>query len=246
MDLLGVKKEILRITGRYDLVVSRNDLSDAGILNAIHEGQKHLENMYDLPILKGRMYKKLQAGKSRIDTDRFHRIDSVYYRTSSEEKFRPLEKAELPGLLTVYPDFTQSAPDGGRPFYWDFNYDRLTDDSLTVEELEEEGVYVYDSVNENPEEGADSILVRPVPNQEGTVMVLGLMRAKVLEQDADTNYWTVMAPKALVYATCLFLEGDKRNTEGTRDWANMIDIIMLPIAQKEIEKEDLNLGQMRG
>jgi hypothetical protein len=65
-------------------------------------------------------------------------------------------------------------------------------------------------------------------------------------QDTDTSYWTLEAPITLLFAALYQLEASYRNTEGVKDWLNVIDLDLDGLEKDRIAEEIMGVDQMEG
>lgn len=67
-----------------------------------------------------------------------------------------------------------------------------------------------------------------------------------MSDDTDTSYWTLEAPVTLLFAALYQLEASYRNTEGAKDWLNVIDLDLLGMEKDKISEEIMGVDQMEG
>lgn len=117
------------------------------------------------------------------------------------------------------------------------------------------------TVDNDTDEGIDKYITVAVndldrefnPHNPLLVGETDYFKSTVLEDNDDTNYWSVNFPQALILATARALERGHRNTQGVKDYTASINDILAGVGEDyavseiPIRKSDgLINSQMRG
>jgi len=254
MNLLQLRTKFIQLTGRYDLVVDRDDYADNGANYFIQAGQRWLDAHMPVGKMVMRLQKDLAAGNRILEFQRCKSIKEVWICSAEDEgdKVR-LEKKDLSWLRQEYPD-PISEIDLGDPAYWapvsialapeqkaltSANYSaQFTDDYEDIMFADEDdanfGHWIY-----------NAIVIYPPPDSTVTLEVWGIFES-MLESDTDVSYWSVKHEDASVLAAIMALEKHYRNTEGVKDMINAIGDILQGIDHDAVDSEIAEVDKMGG
>lgn len=244
MDLLGIRKQFIEYSGRYDLVVDTTDYEDNGADFFITEAIRELDrDRFQHDHSEAVKYTTLKAGDYIAQITKARVLNSVYY--GNGEQFVPLTYRYYDELRADYAK-SLKAVDSGGPLYWrplnlrhSPNLNRIESDTL-------EAISAYVDVATANYDEYDGVLVLPPPESDITLELHGLFYSDALVTDDDTNYWTMQEPTVLIMAGMRELERSYRNLTGANEWTANI--------QQKLEGKDLDLvaaqsskfDQMRG
>jgi hypothetical protein len=107
--------------------------------------------------------------------------------------------------------------------------------------------WLLNDIIEAGHESFNSILIMPPSDSANyTLEVWGLFYSDELVNDGDVSYWTEEHPLLLAKAAAYQLETSYRNSEGSKDMMNALEVDMLGIVKDYIEEEVAEISQMEG
>ncbi len=231
MNLLSVRTQFVKISGRYDLVVDTTAWVDNGANYYIQAGQDMLERIVGtLPDSEGRIWETLAVGGYYVSFQKRCRFITDVWINTSDERYQ-LEKKSWEWLKGEYPE-TISASDNGEPLYYcpaKLREVDATDKGAT-------GVfYNYTLANSKDFRG---IIVLPATDEQIDVEIVGDFYQPLLSLDADTNIWTLMFPDVLIKAAVYQLELFYKDRYKLK---NMLDAIAYDVLEigKDIAEEEV-------
>ena len=244
MDLLGIRKQVIEYSGRYDLVIDTHSFVDNGADYFIKEGLRELDrDRFQHHYSAAIRYTVLAAGdyiasvtRSRVinnvfcgDGDSFKRLTYSYYEELREDFAKALGSVE-----------------SGTPLYWrPINLrhspgpDRIESDLL-------DAISSYVDVTTTNFGEYNWLLILPPPSIDITLEVHGLFYSDPLESDEDTNYWSLKEPGILVMAAMRELERSYRNLTGAQEWTDTIRQKLEGMDLDLVAEQSSKFDQMRG
>jgi hypothetical protein len=81
-------------------------------------------------------------------------------------------------------------------------------------------------------------------DKAATITVVGQFKAKELDENDDQNFWSVHYPDLLIQAANYSLESFYRNTEGAKDWKNVMTDTLQGIDYNLVEEDISGINQM--
>ena len=238
MNLLQIREQVVKLSGRYDLVTSLSTLADNGANFFITAAQDFLDRRSNLWKKQSRLFYSLAAGVW-YKTFQMCRILEAVYINNATGRSR-LTRKDFHWLHTEYSE-TIADTDRGTPLY--FCPARLREDeNAAMNSLGTFFNYTMDS-----SDAYQGVLIFPPPDETIIIEVLGQFYSGALSLDADTNYWTNNYPTILILATLYQIETlNYRNTQGSNDYLNAIDKLLLDIDKDLVEEEAFDVTVMEG
>lgn len=239
MNLLQVRTQFVKISGRYDLVVDTSTWVDNGANYYIQAGQDMLERLIGtLPDSEGRIWETLAIGGYYISfKKRCRAINEVWVNTS--DKRYPLEKKDWNWLKGEY-DGIISASDNGEPLYYcpaKLREIDVTDKGATG------AFYNYTLSDSKDYRG---ILIFPATDEQIDLEVLGKFYQPSLSLDADTNILTILHPDVLIKAAIYQLELYYKDRYKLKSILDAISLDVLEIGKDVVEEEIQDITQIEG
>lgn len=224
MNLLQIRKQFVKQSGRYDLVKDQEKYEDDGADFFIRAGQKFLDTLLDKPKSSAVHEETLSAGDFTIKLGNARAIKNVYF--SNDDGVEYLIKKSLKWLREEYGEDSQLADvDQGTPAYYSLS--RIRKNNTDDEE---------DSVKKG-------IIFMPPTDKEITLHVEGLFFSPELKENSDVNWWTETYPHTMVQAGLYMLERFYRNSQGMRDHLEAIlkdlEGIDFDVVEEEIAGTDI-------
>lgn len=240
MTLRELRKQFVRMSGRYDLVspsynqsgqLVPDEWDNNGADFYIQAGHRFLDRQGDFDT--GHMAQcllGLSADQEEVFISACWQITSVHYRLNIDPKgtWRDIENVYSPDALCCK---TKRIPyfylipnlvfpfEGARP---------LTEAKIPASELNLRANY---SAGET--KGLTIHIVNK-PKTPTTIKVIGHFYTQELEKDSDTNYWSIYHPEILLKAAMYELEIFYRNSEGANDWLTALTLDMRTLQESEL------------
>jgi hypothetical protein len=190
----GVRKLLVKTSGRYDLVRdgANNDFTDMGMANMyINQAQRWLDRRLPHHKSRAKLFKTLAANDGVITFQECRFVRNVYEVSQTDSSKTLLDWATL--YVGLAPDQIATAED----------YDDLPDGADHVvfgEHWPHQAVYVEPST------------------ESRTILVEAEWYCPKLEDDTDRSYWTTQHPLLLAHTASLLMEVSMRNSQGVEDY----------------------------
>jgi hypothetical protein len=126
MNLLDVKKLVIEMSGRADLVINETAYADAGIMEYINAGQRFLEDYRRLPHMQAPALHTLAANQYAVHDPYLKVLKEVWVVASDGTRTKLAHSR--PG--TAYPRQDYSAITAGTPGYYWLEANRLAADEI--------------------------------------------------------------------------------------------------------------------
>lgn len=241
MNLLDIRKQFVKVTGRYDLITNIESYDDNGANYYINEGIRWLNKLIELPNSRAKLYYKLTSGSYSVIFNNSCRLVSEVYVNDSENRFR-LDKINLTQLRSYYTK-TIGETDVGVPYQYALA-DLRTLESALKNSL---GTFIDTTLNSYDDfySYAGLIIVPPV-DKDYIVEVSGLFRPIELFYDQDENYWTIEESSLLIRAAMYQLKALSTSNELI---TGLYKSIMLDISQIDndiVQESNIDINQMDG
>lgn len=262
MNLLEIRKWLIRESGRYELVVDAagDDWDDNGANGYINAGCRLLDRMQDVRESIGRNFQTTTAGDSLIKFQYCRAIKEVWAGDTTNGRWK-LEKKPLEYLRKLYPN--PSTSDRGTPKYYSIAKMRVVPPGIYQYLIDENGAYLVDEEGQRLEElvtldslsdydsllsgidtgnkGYTAILIAPPADGEYLIDTFGLFYSDSLNDDTDDNYWTVIHPELVIMSSLAMIEKFSRNKEGANDWIEAIREELFGIDKDMADEEAVDI-----
>lgn len=237
MNLLEVRTQFVKISGRYDLVVDQIDWADNGADFYIQAGQNFLDRLRDTPKSFNSIFKKLAAGEWYVTFAKCRSIQGVW--VNNTEGRSELEKKYLSWL---YKEFSSTivATDQGTPLYYCPARLRSTD------ETDRESLGVFFNYAEDNSSELRGILIFAPPDEEIVVEIQGLFYSDELSLDASISYWTDNWPETLIKSTMYQLATFQRDHRDAKEWLRTVYGDLDEIDKDVVNEAVCDINQIKG
>ena len=239
MNLLQVRTQFVKISGRYDLVVDTSAWVDNGANYYLQAGQDMLERIVGiLPNSEGRIWETLSVGGYYVSFQKRCRFISDVWVNTSDERYQ-LKKKSWEWMKGEFPDIISASYNGEPLYYCPAKLRRVdaTDQGAT-------GIfYNYTLADSKDYRG---ILILPATDEQIDIEIVGTFYQPALSLDADTNIWTILHPDTLIKAAVYQLELFYKDRYKLK---NLMDAIMqdtLEIGKDVVEEEVTAVSEMEG
>lgn len=243
MNLLDIRKKFVELSGREDL--KNSDNTDNGADYFINSASKWLDEQLDNEKAVGRNYRLVDPKQFIIPIKECRVIHEVWATEVVNPKWKKLNRRDLDffkrrvnsiaradkGIPTDYvPTNLRTSPSTDRPQDPDF-FNSIADLSDYISDAH----YPY-----------QGILLWPFPRKQMQVEIKGMFYQDALINDDDTNFWANQHPNLLIDAALRQLESSYRNTQGVKDWENVIHIKLVNIDKDSVAESNVDIFELGG
>lgn len=241
MDLLEIRQQFCRLSGRYDLATKTvvDFDTDNGADFYINAGQRFLDRAGFAPKAIGRRFEEVAAGAWYFTLQYCRAITEVWVNNS--EKRTRLEKIDFTRLKEYYSDLI-SETDQGAPLYYAPALLRSTL-STDVNNL---GSFLFNYTSDDDDGTFNGIVFAPPPDEAYVIEIVGNFYSDELSANTDKSYWSAQNPETLIKAGLYQLEVFYRNTAGANDWLAAIRLDIDSLEKDAVEEEVAELEELEG
>jgi len=243
MNLLQVRTQFVKLSGRYDLVTDAagDDYTDNGANFFIQEGQKLLDQLVKVPENIAKIYLPLAINGYYINWDKETRSIEKVWVNDAEDRWE-LEKLTLDEFKAKYADSTTDTVSGTVEHYAIAEIRALettSRDSLAT--------FLNYTRDESDTDYTDrTILIGPPTDTALVVEVSGKFHQLILSGDTDENFWSIRYPGVLLQCALYQLEVFSRGTENAKNWLSAIKTAIMEIEKDSVEEEVSDIDNMEG
>jgi len=231
MNLLEVRTQFAKISGRYDLV-NPSTFANSGADFYIEMGQKSLERRLNFTPTKAKVYQDLAVGTYRVQFKNCRAIQEVWVMNgTSRTQLVQLDEFALKAIHQKFVENMYTTPlsiaDRGRPIYYyptnrrrspaedDFLTLGVSDDSSTLQ--------TYLDTVSPADPLYTGIIILPPTDEAYSIEIGGLFYDSKLAVDTDTNYWSTNHPDLLVMSSLRHLEIMYKGSKSASSWDALIE-----------------------
>lgn len=250
MNLLQLRTQLIKISGRYDLVVDNVDFADNGANFYIQQGQNYLDRKLNIGKTWGRLFIDLDIGDFKVEFQNCRAIKEVWIMDSTSRlKLTQVSMADLRGtdaktgtnnFVEPFAEITKSKP----KYFCPAKLRRVPEsedgsgDSDTIKAYLDT-ISPYDSTY-------NGVIFLPPADETYSLEVIGLFYSELLSDNTDNNIWTDVYPNLLIMSAMRQMEIMYRNTEGVRDWTLALDAELVDLEKDAIEQEINDVTKLEG
>lgn len=225
MNLLEIRKQFIKLSGRYDLVKDREEYKDNGADFFIKAGQKFLDTLLDTPNSSAVYPIDITAGDYLLTVPEARAVEAVRIENSSDG-VAYLTKKNIKWLREEYGSETTIADsDKDTPKYYSF-------------------ITFRDFKQSDEERISKGVIILPRTDKAYTVYVEGKFYSRELKNEKAVNWWSEVYPHSLVQAGLFMLERFYRNREGMADHLTAIQQDVQGIDNDVVEQMIADIDQM--
>jgi len=240
MNLLEVRTQFVKTSGRYDLVVDSVDYVDNGADFYITAGQKYLDQLITVPDSQANIFFAPIAGEYTITVDKSCRAIYEVWANDSESRW-PLNKLELTEFKYQY-NKPVSSITAGAPC----DYTLMDMRSISPDAQSSLAEFLSKTAVEGSGFGYRGIVFGPQFDATYVIEVIGLFGQVILSSDSDSNFWSFNHPDLLLRAAFYKLEAHSRGTENAKNWLSAIRDDAQLIDFDIVDEESHSIDQMEG
>jgi len=251
MNLLDIRKQVVGISGRYDLVVDSEDYADAGMDFYIQGGQKYLEHKLGITPAVAKLYKTLTAGDYIVQFKNCRSVREVWIMDNDVRT--KLTKVTEEQMKSMFPRYADNAYmenpvfiNTGRPLYYcPINLRRSpVEEDAPVDDAPSLSSYLDTVSPANPE--YTGVLMMPATDKIYSVEIGGLFYDNTLVADTDSNFWSVKFPQLLIKAALRELAVFFAGSKTLDSWDKTIATDLLGIELDAVDQEIAEVTEMEG
>jgi hypothetical protein len=250
MSLLDIRKEVVKVSGRYDLIVDTMDYVDNGINSFIIQGQRMLDRKVDFGFGQGKYFVDIEEGDYLIKLTNCRAINEVWIANSDgRSQVIKMPEKELRGTSGPFETSWLTAPfssmEKSTPNYY---Y------PTTLRRIPENGSVTLDSATLTsyldtlaPFDGTfNGLILLPPADGDYVLEISGLFYTNLLVEDADENYWSINYPNLLIMAAVQQLSKMYGGVKSVANWDNHIDSELIDVEKDFISQSITDIDQMEG
>lgn len=240
MPLDLVRDQLIEATGRADLNTPGMALGADFFLNI---GQRMLDRMLDGGKSFARYFVDVDLQQILVPLASCRAVKKVFCSDGTSRW--ELNKIDV-GDLREYFSKPKTSLDSDKPSYyspiWVRPFPGIIDSATFNQE------WALDDIIDIGHEGFNAILIMPPSDSASlyTLEVLGLFYSDELVNDGDVSFWTEQHPEMLIKAAAYQMEVFYRNTEGSKDWMNAINLEIAQLNSDIVEEEIAEISEMEG
>ena len=240
MNLLEIRTQFAKISGRYDLV-DPSDFADNGADFYIQQGQRSLERRLNINPSVAKFYDDISIGTYKVSVANCRAIQEVWIMDSdSRTELEKIDGYKLRGIHQKFVSNMYSTPlstmSQGRPAYYYLTNLRRTPeteagtlDSATLSSYLDT-TYPFDPTQ-------SGIIIFPRTDLAYGIEIKGLFYSPIISTDTDSNIWSANYPTLLIWAALRELEIMFRGSKTASSWESLIEGELLGIEKDAIEQE---------
>ena len=239
MNLLEVRTQFVKITGRYDLVTDTSSWDNNGADFFLQAGQNMIEKLVgDLPESEGRLWKTLTSSEYYVNFQQRCRMIFEVWANDDSDRVE-LERKSWPELKELYPSALADI-DTGYPLYYCIAKLReidATDKNAT-------GVFFNSTLATST--NFRGIVIMPPVDTSYDIEVYGKFLQPELSSDDIENFWTLTYPEILIRAAMYQMELSYRGRQAV---GRLLESLMLEISEIDkdaVEEATRNFNQIGG
>lgn len=228
MNLLEIRTQFIKESGRFDLVVNTTTFADNGADYYIRAGQRFLDGLATNRKRQKELVVTLGQGTFSRYLTGVVAADSVLVKSATGSFY--LNRMSIKDLREKYGyeagcegDIEQGAP---------VDYAVVTgrtNSSLRMEEQQAQPFLVF----------------MPPLDGDYTFVIETMSYSEALNDNEDYNFWSMVYPHTLIQAAHYMIERAYRNTEGANDHLNAILADIRMIDAEVVDQEYANSTQMK-
>ena len=239
MNLLEVRTQFVKITGRYDLVTDTSSWDDNGADFFLQAGQNMIEKLVgDLPESEGRLWKTITSGDYYVNFSQRCRMIFEVWANDDTDRVE-LERKSWQELKELYPTLLADI-DTGYPLYYCIAKLReidATDKNAT-------GVFFNSSLAIST--NFRGIVIMPPVDASYDIEVYGKFLQPELSGDTMENFWTLTYPEILIRAAMYQMELSYRGRQAVGRLLESLILEITEIDKDAVEEATRNFNQIGG
>lgn len=239
MNLLEIRTQFVKLSGRYDLADAA--FADSGADYYLKAGIKFLDRRVEFDKDVGKFFKQLAIGGYFVEFSNYRTTDSVWFATA--EGRRELTYLSPSDMQSNYGTMPYGDNAAGAPAYYTMAITRALPDGTAPDVI---GNYASEIVGDGSQVAKQGIIIYPPTDIAGQIEVWGKYETPWPSLEADTNFWFDRFEHVAVLAALYQLETSYRNTAGQRDILASIAEELIGIEKDTVEDDAGRAEEMIG
>lgn len=242
MDLLGIRKQFIKTSGRTDMVADEINYADNGADYYINAGIRSLDGLVNTPKTFASHIVSVSAGATGVVIPKVRSLHEAWISSASGRYI--MERKDIGWLRENYP--LGASTERGTPLYWAVAPIGLAPGQLDLDSADFAGKYDWDDISFGEHESYNGLMWMPPCDTAYTLRVLGRFKSRVLSSNTDMNWWTIEYPELVVASAMQKLEEEYRNSQGVNDWEQVIAKGILAIEKDNVRQDWAGVSVMKG
>lgn len=231
MNLLSVRQQFVKLSGRYDLATTAVDDydTDAGADFFINAGMRFLDRKYITLKTEASIFEEVASGSWYLTFQNCAAISEVW--CNDDEDRWQLTKYPYKTIKENYAGLV-SESDGGEPLY----YSPIWLRSMDSTDFQSLGTF-FNFVKTDDDGTYNGIIFTPKTDTDYNIEVVGRFYHADLSSNTDNNYWTNIAPDTLIKAALYQLNVFYSDLKASTRWLSAINVEGMDLEKNFIEQE---------
>lgn len=239
MNLLEIRTQFVKLSGRYDLVDAL--FADTGADYYLKSGIKFLDRRVEFDKDVGKFFKQMAIGGYFVEFSNYRTTDSVWFATAEgRRELVYLSPADMQNNYGTVP-YGDNIP--GAPIYYTMAITRSIPDGSAPDVI---GNYAAEIVGDESQLDKQGILIYPPTDTAGQIEVWGKYATPWPSLDTGTNFWFDSFEHVAILAALYQLETSYRNTAGQKDLLASITEELVGIEKDTVEDDAGRAEEMEG
>ncbi len=237
MDLLEIRTEFVKQSGRYDLVIDTTSYADNGADYFINSGQDYLDRQgVVVPESEGRIIKTIFPDDYYIEFQERCRVIKDVWANNATDRVH-LEKVDWDELRDLY-DSPIADISTGAPLY--YTLAKLRE----IDVADKDSIGIFINYTKSSSYDYRGILILPPVDEAFDIEIFGKFYQKKLTLDADENFWSIETPSTLITAALRQVEISYRNIKARGEWEEIIRKDLIDIDMDIVEEKMTDIEEM--
>lgn len=219
MDLAGVRKLIVDMSGRTDLELEDSN-SVVKLNHYITEAQKLLDLRYPQEKNHGVAFVNIAEGDFTFAVDYLRKPEAVYLSGASLDDKVTLKQIDNNEMRLLRKKVDPDSEETDTPYYYSLANAHPSPDFQTTSDFS--AYYDAEDMLTSSIWWKTRMLLSPTADTDYTVRVEGIFWSKVMVNDTDVSIWTVKHAMLLAFQTLAVMEVALRNRQGYNDWMGYV------------------------
>jgi len=229
MNLLDIRTQYVKLTGRYDLITDATSWADNGANFFIQSGQNLIERLVgDLPESEGRLWETITSGVYYVGFQKRCRMIFDVWANNGENRIQ-LERKSWKDLKEIYTSTIANTGTGCPIYYCPAKLREIdaADQNNTGE------FFNYTLANSKDFRG---IVIMPPVDGNYDIEIFGKFLQTALTLDEDENFWTLVYPEILIRAAVYQTELTYRGRSAVSKLYESLLLELIEIDKDSIEE----------
>lgn len=239
MNLLEIRTQFIKLSGRYDLADS--SFADNGADYYLKAGIKFLDRRVGFDKDVAKYFEQMAIGDYFVEFANHRTVEQVYFATSDGRA--PLTYLTPVEMQETYGDEPYTDVDNGTPVYYTMAITRSVPEEQALDVI---GNYGEEIAVDGSQMSLQGIIMMPPTETAGQIEIWGKFGTPWPGDDTETNFWFDSWEDIAIQSALFKLEGHYRNTQGVNDWLKVIDIDLFGIEKDTVEADSNRADEMGG